>query len=131
MRLKRTCMFGLVLLLFETGAAAQPGGVVSRFSALETCNDAYLERAYVFVGRVVSLEEAANPFGGFEGAWRAVVAVETSLKGRTGGRVKLLLSNFPHASRSDVKGRRFIFTASRVTLRGFGGLYSDRWSKPL
>ena len=131
MSYKRLCLIGALLLLLNRGVAAQPGGEPSRFSALETCNQAYLEREYVFVGRVNALEETPNPGRDAGPAWRATVAVETSLKGQTGREVELVLSNLPPADTRQVEGKRFIFTATRISGRGFSGLYSDKWSTPL
>jgi Carboxypeptidase regulatory-like domain len=130
-KLTRGIFVAALLLLFHRGAAAQPGGDPSSFSALETCNEAYLKREYVFVGRVVSLEEMPNGYGGGGVAWKATVAVETSLKGQAGEVVELVLSNFPPTGDRQLKGKKFIFTATRVAGRGFGGLYSDKRSTPL
>lgn len=95
MSLKRLCLFSALLLLFNRGAAAQPGSYHARFSALETCNESYLEREYVFVGRVIALEETPQPsrYGGL--AWKASVAVAMPLKGHPGEEVELILLNSP------------------------------------
>ncbi len=91
----------------------------------------YLEREYVFVGRVISLEETSNPYGDGGLVWKAIVAVETSLKGQPGEEVELILLNFPPTSDRLVKGKKFIFTATRIAGRGFSGLYSNKWSTPV
>ena len=131
MSLKRLCLCSALLLLCNQDAAAQPGGTPSRFSALETCNESYLKREYVFVGRVISLEGTPNPHGGGNPAWKATVAVETSLKGHPGEEVELIVLNFPPTSDRQVQGKRFIFTATQIAGRGFSGLYSEKWSTPV
>jgi hypothetical protein len=128
---KRLCLCSALLLLFNRGAAAQPGDDPAGFSALETCNEHYLEKEYVFVGRVISLDEIPNPHGNGGLAWKATVAVETPLKGRTGGEVELVLVKYPSTGEWQVKARRFIFTTSRLAGGGLGGLYSAQLSTPV
>lgn len=127
----RLCLLGVLLVLFSGEAAAQPGDDPSRFSALETCNESYLEREYVFMGRVIALAETPNPYTNGGPAWKATVAVETSLRGQPGDEVELILPKFFPTTDWEVKGRKFIFTATRIAGRGFGGLYSAKWSTPV
>lgn len=131
MKLRRLLVLGALLLLCHRGAAAQPGGDVSRFSALDTCNEYYIEKEYVFLGRVVSLDEIPNPYRGVGSLWKAVVAVDTPLKGQLSGEVELTIVKYPPTRDWQVKGKRFIFTADWIRNGEFNGLYSTRWSTPL
>jgi hypothetical protein len=131
--MKLWCLFLLstLFLLYDVGTMAQPGGDVSRFSALETCNEYYLGREYVFLGRVVSLDEIQNPYESRGSLWKAVVAVETPLKGQLSGEVELAIVKYPSTKDWQVKDKRFIFTADWISNSMFNGLYSTKWSTPL
>lgn len=131
MSLKRLCLFSALLFLFNRGVSAQPGDDPSSFSALETCNEYYLEKEYVFVGRVISLDETSNPYGNGGSTWKATVAVETPLKGQTGGEVELVLVKYPLMREWQVKDKSFIFTARRLAGSGLGRMYSAQWSTPV
>jgi hypothetical protein len=132
-RVKLSYLFllGALLLLCHGEAAAQPGGDASRFSALETCNESYLEREYVFTGRVISIDEIPNPHNSGGPLWKAVVEVETSLKGQLNGEIELAIVKYPPTTDWQVKGKRFIFTADRISNGELNGLYSNKWSTPL
>lgn len=131
MKLRYLFLMGALLLLCHGEAVAQPGGDASRFSALETCNEYYIEKEYVFVGRVTSLEEVPNSHKSGAPLWKAAVAVETPLKGQLSGEVELAIVKYPPTRDWQVKGKRFIFTADRVSNSEFSGLYSTKWSMPL
>ena len=112
-------------------AVAQPGGDMSRFSALETCNEHYLEAEHVFVGRVTSLEEILSPYKNNQHLWKAVVAVEDRLKGQLDPEVNLTIVKYDPTREWQVRNKRFIFTANQITNRDFSGLYCTRWSNPI
>jgi hypothetical protein len=128
----------LLLLLIELfllgaqSAFAQPGGDDSRFSALETCNEHYLEKEYVFVGRIVSVDEIPYIPNVNTGArWKAVVAVETSLKGSLSGEIEVTIVKDPFARDLQIENERAIFTADRISNSEFSGLFTIYWSTPL
>lgn len=131
MKLRYAFLLCGLFLFCPRWAEAQPGGQPSMFDALETCNEYYLAKEYVFVGRVVSIKDIPNPYK-TEGYYsKALVKVETSLKGRPGGEVELILSKFPPMSDAGIKDKRFIFTADRINDGVFNGLISSKWSTAL
>lgn len=131
MKLRYLFLLSALLLLCHGMAAAQPGGDASRFSTLETCNESYLEREYVFTGRVISIVEIPNPHNSGGPLWKAVVEVGTSLKGQLSGEVELAIVKYPPTTDWQVTGKRFIFTADWISNGEVNGLYSTRWSTPL
>ena len=131
MELRRVLLLSTLFLFCGRWVAAQPAGDVSRFSVLETCNEHYLEREYVFVGRVISIVEAASPYQGGNPVWKALIAIETPLKGQLGGQVELTIVKYPPTKDWQIKDRRFVFTAQAVSNGEFSGLYSTGWSTPL
>jgi hypothetical protein len=131
MQLRYALLLCVLFLFCPRWAEAQPGTDPTRFDALETCNESYLRREYVFVGRVVSLKDVRNPFGTGTPLWKALVTVETTLKGRLGGEVGLIIAWRPPTLDRMVQGKRFIFTADRVSNGEINGLYTTKWSTPL
>lgn len=131
MKLRRVLLLSTLFLFCDRWVVAQPGGDVSRFSALETCNEHYLAREYVFVGRVISVDEVPSPYQGGNPVWKAMVAVETPLKGQLGGQVELIIVKYSPTKDWQIKDRRFIFTAQSISNGEFSGLYSTGWSTPL
>lgn len=131
MKLRHLILLGALFLLCNRQAAAQPGGDLSRFNALETCNEYYIKKEYVFLGRVISLDEVPNPYKSGGPLWKAVVAVETPLKGQLSEEVELAIVKYPPTRDWQIKDKRFIFTADWISNSEFNGLYSTKWSTPL
>jgi hypothetical protein len=131
MRLRHAFLLCALFLFCPRWAEAQPGPDPTRFDALETCNESYLGREYVFVGRVVSLKDVRNPFGTGTPLWKALVSVDTMLKGQLSGEAQLVIAWRPPTLDWMVKGKRFIFTADRVSNGEINGLYTTKWSTPL
>lgn len=131
MNLRYTLLVCVIFLLCPRWAEAQPGGEPSMFDALETCNEYYIAKEYVFVGRVVSIKDIPNPYKTAGYYSKALVEVETPLKGQPGAEVELVISKYPPMSDSSIKGKRFIFTADRINDGLFNGLISSKWSTAL
>lgn len=131
MKLLHILLLSVLFLLCDLRGVAQPGGDASRFNVLETCNEYYLDREHVFIGRVISIVEVPSPYQGGSPLWKTLVAVETSLKGPLSGQVELAIVKYPPTKDWQIKDKLFIFTAQWVSNSEFSGLYSTKWSTPL
>jgi hypothetical protein len=131
MKRSHILLLSALFLLCDLRGVAQPGGDASRFSALETCNEYYLDREHVFIGRVISIAEVPSPYQGGSSLWKALVAVEIPLKGQLSGQVELAVVKYPPTKDWQIKDKRFIFTAQWISNSEFSGLYSTKWSTPL
>lgn len=134
MKLRNILLLSAMFLLCDGRVVAQPGGDggdVSRFNALETCNEYYLDREYVFLGRVISINEIPNPSQSGSPLWKARVVVETPLKGQLSRQVDLTIVKYPPTTDWQIKDKRFIFTAKWISNSEFSGLHSTKWSTPL
>jgi hypothetical protein len=115
----------LLLLLSDLVAVAQPT-CSSTFSAFDTCNPNYRGSAYVFVGRVVSLEVLTTNSGRLQ---KAVVAVETVLKGQLDSEVEVRMPTRCFGVMAE--NRSFIFAADQSNGNEFIGFSSSKWSTPV
>jgi hypothetical protein len=120
-------LLAAMILVVPVEGLAQPG-IDPRINPLNTCNDDYLIKEYVFVGQVRAVKEIPTAY--VRPFWKTTVAVETSIKGRLTGEIELTLPKplLPPIPESEVIGKRFIFTANQVTNAEVSGLYSNTWT---
>lgn len=101
-------------------AKAQPT-CFSTFRLSDTCNPSYLSSEFVFVGKVLSLEKQ-NDYQD-----KAVVEVETAIKGDVRGRIELYL--FTACFGRVIKDGEYVFTADSFVNGNLKGLSSRQWSE--
>jgi hypothetical protein len=122
---KRLFLLTTLFLLFHQGASAQPT-CFSTYRPLNYCDVAGSLQAseYVFAGRVISISELSNTGVSFRA--KAVVAVETPLKGQLNGEVRL---TFHTGCAGDLEaGGRYIFNADRLNNAAPAEFSSTHWS---
>jgi len=127
MKLHYLPLLCVVLVVSALEGRAQPGPD-PRINPLSTCNDDYLNREFVFIGRIRAVKEI--PSGYVRPFWKTTVAIETSIKGQLSGEIELTLPKplLPPIPESAVIGKRYIFTADQVTKEDVRGLFSRAWS---
>ncbi len=121
----------LFVICFQNEAVAQPR-CNSNVNFFESCNSAYLNLEYVFVGRVISLgvppEDTPKSL---TIPRKIIVDVETPLKGNLNkhARIELFLDQQCETN-VEVNGKH-VFTAESIISKKFTGLFSGKWSKEL
>ncbi|MEZ5428970.1 MAG: carboxypeptidase-like regulatory domain-containing protein [Pyrinomonadaceae bacterium] len=113
-----------VIFFLASSVEAQPT-CSAYFHPFDTCFREIQNKEFVFLGRVVSVEN--NSLSRAYGKpLKAIVEVETLLKGNPGQRIELFLDTFCFGS--VVENGRFIFTAGYVYNEKVSGLFSETWS---
>lgn len=121
MKLKHLFLLFLILICYQE-MMAQPR-CSSNFNPFESCSWEYLNSEFVFVGRVVSVDDlpkSANI------PRKVIVEVEKLLKGELSKRAELFLDQQCYGT--VVANSKYIFTAERVSNGNFTGLFSKKWS---
>lgn len=126
MKFSKLFFFALLILgPFDSEATAQPA-CVSTFSAFDTCNPNYFTSDYIFLGKVLSLEEIRrNDIKHL----KARVAVEEALKGHVDKSVEVTMPGVCVGIMS--KNKTFIFLARRARADELTSFYSSMWSTPV
>jgi hypothetical protein len=128
MNLKYLFIITISFLICYLESTAQPQ-CSSNIQVFETCNSEYLNLEFVFLGRVISVENSVvDSPKSLTVPRKIIVNVEIPLKGNLNkhARVELFLDQRCEAN-VEVNGKH-IFTAESVSNSKFSGLFSRKWT---